>query len=103
MVTHYINALQKSQQGIKILVGGDFIDDPASEAFEPLMALQAYPLKADSHTYIYNGHAGQLDYFFSQVYDRKNTKVNLAHINAQYTNRASDHNPILFDFELPKH
>jgi len=99
VVADYMETLQKADKDIKIIVGGDFNDDPASIAYEPMQHLQPHPLQPGGYTYIFNGRQGQLDYFFSLGFENSTVEVTAAHINAQYTNGASDHNPILFDFE----
>ena len=99
VVADYVAALRKTDKDIKVLVGGDFNDDPASMAYDPLKQLQAHPLQPGGYTHIFNGHPDQLDYFFSLGFEKDKTQVTAALINAQYTNGASDHNPVLFDFE----
>ena len=102
VVANYAKALKQLDENIKIVITGDFNDDPASMAFDPLSTLQSHPLPSGGYTFIFNGLAEQLDYFYSLGFEENKIKTTAAHINAQYTNGASDHNPVLFDFKSLK-
>jgi len=96
----YIGKQVKQSPKLKVILTGDFNDTPSSRAFAPFATLRHYPLGANKYSYKFEGRADQLDYFFSTGFKDGESMVNVALVNARYTNGASDHNPVLLDIKI---
>ncbi|WP_353179832.1 JDVT-CTERM domain-containing protein [Salinisphaera sp. T5B8] len=78
---------------MKTLTGADTGTPVVSDLLDTLDATARY-------TYVYEGNSQALDHFFVSPALATNASVTVAHVNAQFADQVSDHDPIVASFDM---
>ena len=102
----YVDTLLASDPDANIVVVGDFNDFEFSDPLDIIEGgagddqilfnqVETIAIDEDRYSYIYQGNAGTIDQFLVTENLVAGTDFDMVHINADFTDPASDHDPIL--------
>lgn len=108
IVYKFVKEIKEENPKANVVSLGDFNDYPFSRALKihegELMTNMINKLEShDRYTYLYQGNSQVLDHILVSNHLAKQTKVDVLHINADFTDmagRASDHDPVMVQIDL---
>ncbi|WP_232713530.1 lamin tail domain-containing protein [Bacillus xiapuensis] len=108
VVTNFIKEIKTENPDANIVSLGDFNDFQFSDALkihegEHMTNMIHKVEERDRYTYVYQGNSQVLDHILVSNNLAAHTKVDILHINADFTDmagRASDHDPVLVQVDL---
>ncbi len=105
VVNNYIQTLVNDNQNSQVIVLGDFNDfefnNPLKVLKGNLLVNLTETIKPNQrYTYIYEGNAQTIDHIFVTKNLENQVKYEQIHINTEFTNSPSDHDPVIVKINL---
>src|SRR5690606_2006866 len=100
LVNQYVRKLQKRDPEAKVVVLGDFNDNefstPLLKARGNNLCNLAHKLPPEErYSYVFRGLSQQIDHMLVSNNLAQQAEVDIAHVNAEFAERASDHDPVV--------
>ena len=109
VVNDYVDGLLALDPNAKIVVAGDmnefdFLEplDVLKGGADPVLTNLAAALPgAEQYSYIFDGNSQQLDHILVSDALLGSSQFDAVHVNAEFADQASDHDPLLAGFDIP--